>query len=98
MTTVAGISLVLTLLAATIGEAQSLDGTWRSEGYGWVFDIRGDSLSAREVTAVSCIATFRAHRDSVVPAGAIAALTFDGSPTTMQVLAGPAGRMRLHLE
>jgi hypothetical protein len=98
MKTAAGISLVLTLVAASAGDAQSLDGTWRSEGYGWVLDIHGDSLSAREVTAVSCIASFRAHRDSVVPAGAIAAFTFDGSPTTMQVLTGPAGGMRLHLE
>src|ERR1043165_8391421 len=98
MKTAACISLVLTLLATTAGEAQSLDGTWRSEGYGWVLDIHGDSLSAREVTAVSCIPSFRAHRDSVVPYGAIAAFTFDGAPTTMQVLAGPAGGMRLHLE
>src|ERR1043166_10230691 len=94
MKTAAGISLVLTLVAASAGDAQSLDGTWRSEGYGWVLDIHGDSLSAREVTAVSCIPSFRAHRDSAVPAGAIAAFTFAGSPTTIQVLSGSAGAVR----
>ena len=78
--------------------AQSLEGTWRSEGYGWVYEIRGDSLRAREVTAVSCLPSFRAHRDSA-PAGAVAAFTFDGSPTTIQVLRGAAAdRLRLHLE
>ena len=90
----------LGLLAALAPQlpAQSLEGTWRSEGYGWVFDIRGDSLQAREVTAVSCLPSFRAHRDSA-PAGAVAAFTFDGSPTTIQVLrGGSADQLRLHLE
>ena len=95
------LALALALLAATATGtlAQSLDGTWRSDGYGWVFDIRGDSLRAREVTAVSCIASFRAHREMAVPAGALAAFTFDATPTTVQVLRGPsADVIRLHLE
>ena len=94
------IPFAIALLAATAfqGSAQPLDGTWRSDGYGWVFDIRGDSLRAREVTAVSCIASFRAHRVEP-PTGAVAAFTFDGSPTTVQVLRGSsADEMRLHLE
>jgi len=95
--------LALALIAATATGicAQNLDGTWRSDGYGWVFDIRGDSLRAREVTAVSCIASFRAHREATPPAGAIAAFTFDASPTTVQVLRGTSGGaevVRLHLE
>jgi len=91
-------AIALLAAAAVQGSAQSLDGTWRSEGYGWVFDIRGDSLRAREVTAVSCIPTFRAHRVEA-PAGAVTAFTFDGSPTTVQVLRGSsADAMRLHLE
>lgn len=90
--------LALSLLAAT-ASGQSLDGTWRSDGYGWVFDIRGDSLRAREVTAVSCIASFRAHREATVPVGAVAAFTFDGAPITVQVLRDPsADAMRLHVE
>ncbi len=94
------VPFAIALLTATAvqGSAQSLDGTWRSEGYGWVIDIRGDSLRAREVTAVSCIASFRAHRVEA-PTGAVAAFTFDGSPTTVQVLRGSsADAMRLHLE
>src|SRR5262245_42103454 len=91
-------ALGLLVVIAPRSPAQSLDGVWRSEGYGWVFEIRGDSLRAREVTAVSCLPSFRAHRDST-PAGAVAAFTFDGSPTTMQVLRGKsADQLRLHLE
>src|SRR4051812_32772415 len=94
-------SLALVLLAVTASpaRAQSLDGTWRSEGYGWVFDFRGDSLRAREVTAASCLPSYSAHREATVPAGATAAFTFDRSPTTIQVLRGrSADEMRLHLE
>ena len=92
------VGLGLFLLLVPEAAAQSLDGTWRSEGYGWVFDIKGDSLRAREVTAVSCLPSFRAHRDTV-PAGAVAAFTFDGSPTTIQVLSGSSdAELRLHLE
>src|SRR5215471_155561 len=88
----------LLAVIAPQAHSQTLDGTWRSEGYGWVFDIKGDSLRAREVTAVSCIPSFRAHRDTTQE-GAIAAFTFDGSPTTIQVLAGSSDdQLKLHLE
>ncbi|HJU76120.1 MAG TPA: S41 family peptidase [Gemmatimonadaceae bacterium] len=94
------VRFALALITATAlqGSAQSLDGTWRSDGYGWVFDIRGDSLRAREVTAVSCLPSFRAHRVTA-PSGAVAAFMFDGAPVTVQVLGSSSTDvMRLHLE
>jgi len=94
----AGLGLLLPLVPEAAAQSPSLDGTWRSEGYGWVFDIKRDSLRAREVTAVSCLPSFRAHRDTT-PAGAVAAFAFDGSPTTIQVLSGNSDdELRLHLE
>lgn len=93
--------LAAALLAATASSisAQSLDGTWRSDGYGWVLDIRGDSMRAREVTAVSCIPSFTARRETTAPPGAVAAFRFVGPPIILQVLRGSsADEMRLHLD
>jgi len=94
-------AFAIALLAITAGSisAQSLDGTWRSDGYGWVIDIRGDSMRAREVTAISCIPSFSATREASPPAGAVAAFKFVGPPIILQVLRGSsADEMRLHLE
>jgi len=44
--------------------AQSLEGSWSSEGYGLYFDISGDTLKAFEVTAISCLPSFTAHRST----------------------------------
>jgi hypothetical protein len=44
--------------------AQSLDGAWRSEGYGLYFDVSGSTLNAYELTAVSCLPSFTAERTS----------------------------------
>jgi hypothetical protein len=43
--------------------AASLDGVWRSQGYGHVFVIAGRSLKAFEVTATTCVPAFDAERD-----------------------------------
>lgn len=92
--------IAIALLATTSSlSAQSLDGTWRSDGYGWVIDIRGDTLRAREITAISCIPSFSATREASTPAGAVAAFKFVGPPIILQVLRGTsADEMRLHLE
>lgn len=85
-------------MGASVVSAQSLDGTWRSDGYGWVFDIRGDSMRARQVTAVSCLPLFNARRETTTPPGAVAAFRV-GSSTILQVLRGAsADEMRLQLE
>src|SRR5215469_12275711 len=54
------IEVTLTVLAAlglsgSSAQKQSLDGVWRSEGYGLVFDIQGATLKSFEVTATTCM-------------------------------------------
>lgn len=61
------------LLAAVLAlvqspQAASTDGVWKTEGYGYVFEIHGASLKAFEVTATTCVPGFTATRDtSIVP-------------------------------
>lgn len=46
---------------------QSLDGVWKSEGYGDVYEIHGSKLRAFEVTTQTCVPSFIATR--VAPSG-----------------------------
>ncbi|HEY3937394.1 MAG TPA: S41 family peptidase [Bryobacteraceae bacterium] len=55
-----GISLTLQLAAP-----QSLDGVWRSRGYGYVFSIQGAVLTEFEVTSSTCVQGFTARRKPV---------------------------------
>lgn len=48
---------------------QSLDGVWRSQGYGYVFDINGSVLKAFEITKTTCVEGFTAQRRSATVAG-----------------------------
>jgi hypothetical protein len=54
--------LVGSWVAVAIGPAQSLDGVWRSQGYGYVLQIAGRDLRAFEVTSKTCVAGFIARR------------------------------------
>jgi len=61
------IRVILLLIVGGIAvQAQSLDGVWRSQGYGYVFEIQGPTLRAFEVTTTTCVAGFAAKR-SLVP-------------------------------
>ncbi len=62
-------AVVLAALAAVNAQAPSLDGVWRTQGYGYVLRVRGASLEAFEVTATSCVAGFTAERDTSVVSG-----------------------------
>jgi hypothetical protein len=53
---------VLCLAGALPANAQSLDGSRRSEGYGLYFEVSGTTLKAFEITAVSCLPSFSAER------------------------------------
>lgn len=50
------------LLSATLATGQSLDGAWRSEGYGYAFNIRGGEWQAFEITSTTCVPGFTATR------------------------------------
>jgi hypothetical protein len=62
-------SILLFALAPAAVHSQSLDGVWRSQGYGFVFEIQGRSLSAWEVTATTCVKSLTATGDSVATPG-----------------------------
>ena len=49
-------------LSAPLATAQSLDGAWRSEGYGYAFNIRGGEWQAFEITSTTCVPGFIATR------------------------------------
>src|SRR6266542_2739488 len=57
-TQTAGMSVLLLAMVASGAPAQgpSMDGVWRSQGYGNVFDIHGPTLNAFEVTNTTCVA------------------------------------------
>jgi hypothetical protein len=62
------IAVTLTVLAAlglsgSSAQKQSLDGVWRSEGYGFVFDIQGATLKSFEVTVTTCVPGDAAQRE-----------------------------------
>jgi len=49
--------------------AQSLDGIWLSQGYGYVFEIQGPVLKTFEITTRTCVPGFTAQRQNTVAAG-----------------------------
>ena len=53
------------LVATSSVQADSLDGVWRSIGYGYVFEIKGPDLKAFEVTATTCVPGLAATRDDI---------------------------------
>ena len=50
------------LLSLTPATGQSLDGVWRSEGYGYAFNVRGGEWQAFEITSNTCVPGFTATR------------------------------------
>src|SRR5579862_7068558 len=56
-------------LSGSSAQKQSLDGVWRSEGYGMAFDIHGATLKSFEVTATTCVPSDAAQREDSSRAG-----------------------------
>ena len=56
-------------LSGSSAQKQSLDGVWRSEGYGLMFDIQGTMLKSFEVTATTCVPSDEARREDSSMAG-----------------------------
>lgn len=89
-------------LTAGAARAQSpgpLDGVWRTEGYGLVARIHGDSLLLHQVTSVSCIANPPLLRTRP-PVGAEAAFSdsVGGPPEILVLTGGSASRRVFHGE
>ncbi len=56
-------------IALAFAQTSSLDGVWRSQGYGDVLEIKGPMLKSFEVTATTCVPDGTAHRDDAPIAG-----------------------------
>ena len=56
-------------LSGSSAQKQPLDGVWRSEGYGLVYDIQGATLKSFEVTATTCVPGDGAQREDTSMAG-----------------------------
>src|SRR5690348_1917497 len=88
---------VMSSLAAPC-RAQSLDGIWRSEGYGYVFAVQGPSWTSFEVTTASCVPGFTATLVQDRAPGREA--TFDAMGTRKFFVRSSSGadRKTLHFE
>jgi hypothetical protein len=56
--------LIGSFVAVAPSQTPTLDGVWRSQGYGYVFEIEGTALRAFEVTATTCVPGLTARRDA----------------------------------
>jgi len=96
--------VVLILLVSRLPlAAQSLDGLWRSEGYGDVFAIKGSAWKTFEVTSTTCVGGFTAAQTAGASAGRDATFKatdqFDtDSPQFFVRSGGSNDHKRLHLE
>jgi hypothetical protein len=81
------------LLPAAV-RADGLDGFWRSDGYGLVFEISGNKLRGYQVTKISALPSSSAHRLNETPAGVEAVFELDEAPLKISVTPGPTADSR----
>jgi len=94
LVTALGVCIVLGSRAG----AESLDGVWKTEGYGYVFEINNNTLQAFEVTTRTCVPGFVAKSNgSSAPGREATFRTSDGD--VFFVRSGETGdHRRLHAE
>ena len=83
---------------ASPGFTQSLDGSWRSEGYGYVFAVHAASWKSFEVTAASCVPGFTATMVQGPAPGREATFDATGSRTFFVRASSGTDRKILHFE
>jgi hypothetical protein len=86
------------VLAVLPLQAQSVDGVWRSRGYGDVFEIHGPTVKAYQVTSRTCVPGFTGQRDPGNIAGREATFTHDGNEVFFIRSGGNADHKLLHNE
>jgi len=87
--------LMLTVLPL---HAQSLDGVWKSRGYGDVFEISGSTVKSFQVTSTTCVPGFTGQRDPAAIAGREATFTHDSSEVFFIRSGGNRDHKLLHNE
>lgn len=55
----ASIVFLITLFCGLSAQAQTLDGLWLSDGSGMLFDIKGETVRAFDITSISCLPSWR---------------------------------------
>jgi hypothetical protein len=78
--------------------AESLDGTWRSEGYGLVFQIQGSNLKTFEVTTSTCVGDGTALREGTVSDGREATFKTSDGDVFFVRSGGSADHKTMHTE
>jgi Peptidase family S41/Tricorn protease C1 domain len=76
--------VIIAFASVALAGADSLDGYWKSDGYGILLEIDGDAVKASEITAISCLPVFTAKRQAEPPDGALALFTVMGEPVLMR--------------
>ena len=99
-TQTAGLSVLLIAVAASGAPAQipSMDGVWRSQGYGNVFEIHGPTLNVFEVTNTTCVAGGTAVVDTTPVPGRTATFRTPGGGEMFVRAGGSADHKLLHSE
>lgn len=93
---ITAVLVIASLTSETHIAGQSLDGHWRTEGYGLYFDVAGATLRAYEVTAISCLPSFTAERTNVVARGDITFKVVNQSGTYAVRPGGTSDRWLVH--
>lgn len=76
--------------------AQSLDGIWKSEGYGEVVEVHGPKLQAFQVTTTTCVVDGTATLESVIVPGREASFKADDGDEFFIRAGGEADHKLLH--
>ena len=85
-------------VASATPQVPSLEGVWRSQGYGYVMEIKGPTLRAFEVTATTCVPGFTARRDDTAIAGREATFKTTGGGVYFIRTGGSGDHRLLHSE
>lgn len=86
------------LLAVSPLQAQSVDGIWRSRGYGDIFEIHGPTVKTYQVTLTTCVPGFTAQRDPAAVAGREATFIHDRNEVFFIRSGGKKDHTLLHNE
>ena len=90
---------ILALLPGAPMAADPVDGLWRSQGYGYVFEIQGSTLKTFEVTDTTCVAGRTAQRRATAVPGTDATFAADAEGDVLLVrTSGSRDHKLLHVE
>ena len=93
-----GLSLTTMMFAVLPSQAQSVDGIWKSRGYGDVLEISGPSVKTYQVTSTTCVPGFTGERDPATVAGRAATFIHDKSEVFFIRSGGNRDHKLLHNE